>query len=98
MSHIAFKSYFAYYDYHFLVLATLTRTMHVARVAMRCYIIICRAVVVDTVDRYQWQGLWTGMHAYATKELDSWAVSRRVDGKGAFQTNVTWNDGKNLLH
>ena len=45
-------------------------------------------------NRYQWQGLWTGMHAYATKELDNWAVSRRIDGKGAFQTNVTWDDGE----
>ena len=34
------------------------------------------------------------MHAYATKELDNWAVSRRIDGKGAFQTNVTWDDGE----
>ena len=30
------------------------------------------------------------MHAYATKDLQEWGVSRRVDGKGAFQTNVTW--------
>ena len=54
----------------------------------------CRRVVVATLHSYQWQGLWTGMHAYATKQLDSWAVSRRIDGKGAFQTNVTWDDGK----
>lgn len=59
---------------------------------------MCCAVVVGALHRYQWQGLWTGMHAYATKELDSWAVSRRVDGKGAFQTNVTWDDGKKMLH
>lgn len=55
---------------------------------------MCRGSIVDAMRRYQWQGLWTGMHAYATKELDSWAVSRRVDGKGAFQTNVSWEDGK----
>lgn len=52
---------------------------------------------LELLQRYQWQGLWTGMHAYSTKQLDSWAVSRRIDGKGAFQTNVTWNDGENYI-
>ena len=32
------------------------------------------------------------MHAFATKDLSTWNVSRRIDGKGAFQTNVTWDD------
>lgn len=43
---------------------------------------------------YQWQGTWTGMHAYSKAgDGRDWQLSRRADGRGAFQTNVTWADG-----
>jgi hypothetical protein len=38
---------------------------------------------------YQWHGLWTGMHAYSTDGGNSFALSQRRDGRGAFSTNQT---------
>eukprot|EP01062_Namystynia_karyoxenos_P010983 TRINITY_DN13925_c0_g1_i1.p1 TRINITY_DN13925_c0_g1~~TRINITY_DN13925_c0_g1_i1.p1 ORF type:complete len:800 (+),score=200.38 TRINITY_DN13925_c0_g1_i1:86-2401(+) len=43
---------------------------------------------------YQWQGLWPGMHAYSLDgSAGSWGLSRRLDGRGAFSTEVSWADG-----
>jgi len=38
---------------------------------------------------YQWQGLWTGMHAYST-DGNVFSLSQRRDGRAAFSTNQTY--------
>ena len=42
---------------------------------------------------YQWHGLWTGMHAYSSDGGNVFGVSQRRDGRGAFSTNQTYEDG-----
>ena len=42
---------------------------------------------------YLWHGLWTGVHAYSNDGGNSFALSRRRDGRSAFSTNLTYEDG-----
>ena len=42
---------------------------------------------------YQWHGLWTGMHAYSGDGGNTFALSQRRDGRGAFSTNQSYQDG-----
>jgi hypothetical protein len=38
------------------------------------------------------QGLWTGMHAYS-EDGNVFNLSQRRDGRGAFSTNQSYDDG-----
>ena len=40
---------------------------------------------------YQWQGLWTGMHAYSA-DGNVFQLSQRRDGRGAFSTNQSYSN------